>query len=352
MCIPEGLHVAFEEAEVANLVDAYIARREADHLARRLGVEPVNRRDVLGRHHLVVGEGERGQRRPDRVEEARHARPFGADRVPPIEAPTAPLRDHAAGQIAHHAEARTGEIAEQRRRQRDGPEPEEPHASPQLGRVLAPVAAARGDGDDLPDPRSRATLFLEERDDLPAQAVAEPGQRQIARASGQRVHRGSGVERRPGLDGGVDLAQRPAPRETHPAEVERQDVKALRHEETRERLVETLGYAHRRHQQHGAPRDAVLFDTEEARGQPVSVPRGHEQIMALVVLGAPRPLLFPLCLADLLGAAGRRFAPGDAGRRGHGRRGGGSGSGHGGGLLRVEATSTASTLRYCCDRDR
>lgn len=344
---------------MTDLVDAYIRRREADHRPRGPGVEPVDRADVGRGHHLVVGEGERGERCADGVEEAGHALALGAHGVTAIEAPAAPLGDHATRQIADHAELRAGEVTQQRGREGHRCVPEEPDPPTQHGGVLPPVTTASRHGDDLLDARGGPTGFVDERHDLPAQAVPQPGEGDIARPPRQRVHRGGRVERRPGLDGRIDLAQRAAAREPHPAEVEAQHVEALRDEEPREGLVEALRNTHGGRDEHGPADGVTLFDPEEASGEAIPVGGRDHQVVLLVVLRSRRTL-FAFAAAALRPKRARLLGgqPGRPRGRAHPRgrrrgdgsgRGGGRGEGHGD-LLRGEATTTSQT--YCCDRDR
>jgi len=145
---------------------------------------------------------------------------------------------------------RGGAPGSSRRQHRHHAEPEEPDLLLQRRRILAPVAAAGRDRDHLCD----GPMPGHQRYDLTAEAVAHPGHRQTWRTPHQRRERGRGVLLGPGQDIRALLPQGRSARQTRAAKVERQHMPPGRREPRRERLIEALRHAHRRHDQHRSGR--------------------------------------------------------------------------------------------------
>ena len=230
---------------MADAALADVLGRDAAQLGMRAGVEAVQRLGVAAGHELVVGEGEREHRHRQRgVLRAQRVAAL-AHHVFAVQAPAAPLRHHAAREVADLAQLAAGEVAEEGQRERDDDVPEPPDVAAQADRVLAPVAAAAAHGHRAGDARAVG----QQAQDLAAQAVAEPVDLAVvAQQLVEMRERRGGVMLGPGADVGVEAAQRAlhrlGTRGTHAAVIEAQHQPALRRHPAREGGVVALLDAH------------------------------------------------------------------------------------------------------------
>src|SRR5882672_18544 len=98
---PQALGVTpAEKAEMADAASTDIARRDTAHLARRSGVKAVLRLGVDARHELVIGQGQREDRRRDARVLRSHVGSQYTDAVVAVQAPAAPLLHDASRKIA------------------------------------------------------------------------------------------------------------------------------------------------------------------------------------------------------------------------------------------------------------
>ncbi len=167
-----------------------------------------------------------------------------------MQAPASPLFDHPARQVADHAQAAPGKIAEQRRQQGRDEVPEQPDLVAQPRAVFLPVATAAGDAEDPID-----TLApFDEGQDLAAQAMADPVQG-LAPALGERGgEHGAAVMTGPAQHIDLETAQRAVARLPHAQVVEGDGQVAALCQPGGEGRVEALFHSHRRDDQEIAAR--------------------------------------------------------------------------------------------------
>jgi len=148
--------------------------------------------------------------------------------------------------------------------------PEQPGLVADLRAVLAPVAAAGGNGDDA----GQALMAVDQRQDLRADTVADPVQRQLTGNLGRRGEHRTAVVARPVEDIDVQLAERHPPRATHAQVIEGHCQVALAGQPIGKVGVEALRHAHRRRDQHDAAWRAARLIPVAGQGMAVAVVDG------------------------------------------------------------------------------
>ena len=143
--------------------------------------------------------------------------------------------------------------------------PEQPGPVADLRAVLAPVAAAGGDGDDA----GQAFVAVDQWQYLRTDAVSDPVQRQPAGDLGRRGEHGAAVVTAPVEDVHVQLPQRHPTRASHAQVIEGHRQVALAGQPVGEIGIEALRYAHCRGDQHDA--GWLLAGLVPAAGQDMAV---------------------------------------------------------------------------------
>ncbi len=225
---------------------------------------------VARRHHFVVAEGQRGQGCAHRREGLAHGLAFNTDQVVRMQAPAPPLANHPGGQVADRPDTTAREVTRDRGQHRGQAMPEQPGLVADLRAVLAPVAAAGGNGDDA----GQALMAFDQWQDLRADTVADPVQRQLTGNLGRRGEHRAAVVARPVEDVHVQLAKRHSPRAAHAQVIEGHHLIAALGEPVGEVGVEALRHAHRRRDQHDAAWQAARLIPVAGQGMAVAVVDG------------------------------------------------------------------------------
>ncbi len=187
-------------------------------------------------------------------------------------APAPPLRDDATRHIAHGLEAAPREVAMAGHAQRHDHMPEHADDITQWPRQVRAVAAATGQGGHVVDARVLRHQAIQDA----AHAVAKPADGQIGMALRHRVHHGRRIVQSPVAQLGAVAPQLGRGRAPHAAPVEGVDHAPLLNQPGGIALVERLGHAQRRGNDHGAAHRHAM-GPEMLRGQGLAVVGGDAQ---------------------------------------------------------------------------
>ena len=224
-------------------------------------------RACLGQQ-FVIGKGQRQHREIGRGIGLARARLAG-EQVVRGQAPAPPLHQRAGRQIADDADARAGEIAEQRRQGRCQHMPQQRRRTFRARRQVACRTAADGDVHQAGEALARG----QQRRHLAAEAVADDEQRQLGRALDKLAQQGVVILVQPVAEIGLDAAARPLERSADTTVVEGPGNIAALGQVVCERRVERLRHGHRRGDDHLATRRAMRVEAMD--GEFVSVGGGE-----------------------------------------------------------------------------